>query len=213
MSFLISRRQRLFSRSVGIINFYRARVDVIKRDPLKDILRGILEHDNCGVLRLADNLPVGTHQSARRQRDDTTAASLPEREHAAKLVTPRIGSCETPSICPEDAHHRHRDKISMLSRTDLVFNPHPPSLLWVDSSGWATGQQIALHANAWLPIAAYRPQQGSMRMRCCAGLVRLTNALSARRRGRPTARSIQGSARRIPPASRHASASSQCAPR
>ena len=56
---------------------YGLRVDVVKRDPLDDVFRPILEQDNGGILRLANNLPVPTHQTARRQGDNTIAAVSP----------------------------------------------------------------------------------------------------------------------------------------
>src|SRR6266480_4333095 len=56
---------------------YGSRVDVVKRDPLDDVFRLILEQDNGGILRLANNLPVPTHQTARREGDNTIAAVSP----------------------------------------------------------------------------------------------------------------------------------------
>ena len=66
--------------SIRQTSLYRARLDVVERDPLEDILGRILEHDNCGVLHLVDNRPVATHHPARWQRDDTIAAILPREE-------------------------------------------------------------------------------------------------------------------------------------
>lgn len=39
---------------------HRARIDVVKGDPLQNVLRRIPKHDNGGASRLADNFPVVT---------------------------------------------------------------------------------------------------------------------------------------------------------
>ena len=57
----------------------RAGVDVVKRDPLENILRRISKHDNGGVPRFVDNLPVATEEPTRRQRNDAIAAVLPRK--------------------------------------------------------------------------------------------------------------------------------------
>lgn len=40
------------------ILLHRAGVDIVKRDPLENILRRVPKHNNRGVLRLADKFPV-----------------------------------------------------------------------------------------------------------------------------------------------------------
>ena len=61
------------------IPLHRAGVDIVKRDPLENILRRISKHDNGGVPRFVDNLPVATEEPTRRQRNDAIAAVLPRK--------------------------------------------------------------------------------------------------------------------------------------
>lgn len=84
------------------IHWHRAGVDIVKRDPVEDILRNILKHDNGGVSRLVDNFPVAAQQATRRERDDTIAAVLSRenmlqgsRCHEAEIVRCQVTVSKT----------------------------------------------------------------------------------------------------------------------
>jgi hypothetical protein len=79
------------------IHWYRAGVDIIKRDPPEDILGSIPKHDNGSVSCLVDNFPVATQQATWRQRNDTIAALLARendlqglRCHEAEVVRRQV---------------------------------------------------------------------------------------------------------------------------
>ena len=72
VSFYLAKVEALLT--IRQIHWHRAGVDIVKRDPVEDILRNIPKHDNDGVSRLVNNFPVGAQQSTRRERDDTIAA-------------------------------------------------------------------------------------------------------------------------------------------
>jgi hypothetical protein len=52
------------------ILLHKARIDVVKRNPLEDILRRIPKHNNSGISYSFDHFPVGPQQPTWRQRDD-----------------------------------------------------------------------------------------------------------------------------------------------
>jgi hypothetical protein len=101
------KEEALFTIRQTLLN--RARIDVVKGDPLENVLGRIPKHDNGGASRLADNFPVVTQQPARRPRNDAIVAVLPSenllqglRRRAAEIARRQVTALKTFDRCFEE---------------------------------------------------------------------------------------------------------------